>query len=125
AAINLNQEDEIAYQNRAGDYIKLGKFSEAIADLTKAIKLDPMKIDFYYSRAEAKVGLNNFLGAAVDYTQIINLDPGDALSYYNRGICYANIELKENACTDFIKAGDLGLFEAYEVIKEYCKKDEK
>ncbi len=56
----------------------------------------------------------------MDYTHIIKFEPGDALAYYNRGICYANIELKDNACADFNKAGDLGLFEAYEVIRKYC-----
>jgi hypothetical protein len=48
------------------------------------------------------------------------LEPADATAYYNRGICYANIDLKNNACSDFTKAGELGMFEAYEVIKKYC-----
>jgi hypothetical protein len=33
--------------------------------------------------------------------------------------------MKANACEDFNKAGELGMFEAYEVIKEYCEEKEK
>ena len=32
-----------------------------------------------------------------------------------------NLELKVSACDDFQKAGELGLFEAYQVIKDYCE----
>jgi hypothetical protein len=32
--------------------------------------------------------------------------------------------MKGNACDDFNKAGELGMFEAYEVIKEYCEEQE-
>jgi hypothetical protein len=42
-----------------------------------------------------------------------------------RGVCYAQLELKENACDDFNQAGELGFFEAYEIIKEYCKSNDK
>jgi hypothetical protein len=69
--------------------------------------------------------MNEFLAATVDYTYIISLDSKDATAYYNRGICYANIEMKKNACDDFNRAGELGLFEAYHVIKEYCEEKEK
>ena len=53
------------------------------------------------------------------------MDSTEALAYYNRGICYANLNLKNNACEDFTKAGELGLYDAYEVIKEYCKAKDK
>jgi hypothetical protein len=48
------------------------------------------------------------------------MDSKDATAFYNRGICYANLDIKGNACDDFRKAGELGLFEAYQVIKNYC-----
>jgi regulator of sirC expression with transglutaminase-like and TPR domain len=65
------------------------------------------------------------MSAAVDYTYIISLNSKDATAYYNRGICYANLEMKRNACDDFNRAGELGLFEAYQVVKEYCEEKEK
>jgi Flp pilus assembly protein TadD len=69
--------------------------------------------------------MNEFLSAAVDYTYVISLAPKDATAYYNRGICYANLNMKGNACDDFNKAGELGMFEAYAVIKDYCEEKDK
>ena len=102
-----------------------GDFLMAVDDYTNALIIEPDNSTFYYSRAEAKTKLNDFLAAAVDYTYIISLNSKDATAYYNRGICYANLEMKSNACDDFNKAGELGLFEAYQVIKEYCEEKNK
>ena len=125
SAIKLNPNDEMAFANRASEYFTIGDFQNSIDDLTEAINLNNQNPKYYYSRAEAKINIGNFLGAASDYTYIINLDSTDATAYYNRGICYANIDLKNNACEDFVKAGELGFFEAYEVINKYCDKKKK
>jgi tetratricopeptide (TPR) repeat protein len=123
-AIELNPDDEIAFTNRASEYFDTGEFQNAINDLDEAIKLNGNNSKYYYSRAEAKINLGNFLGAAADYTNLISLDSTDAMAYYNRGICYANIDLRDNACED-VKAGELGFFQAYEVINKYCGKKKK
>ena len=103
----------------------MGELRHAVADYTKALNIEPDNSDLYYLRAEAKIGLNEYLSAAVDYTNIISLDSLDATAYFNRGICYASLELKVSACDDFKRAGELGLFEAYQVIKDYCEEKEK
>jgi tetratricopeptide (TPR) repeat protein len=125
AAISLNKNDELAYFNRAKEFVKVGMFEQAIDDYSKAILLNPNNVDYYFLRGELKVGAGEFLSAAADYTKIINLEPDNGNAYYNRGICYANINLKDNACDDLNHSGELGFFEAYEVINKYCKKEEK
>jgi Flp pilus assembly protein TadD len=87
--------------------------------------LNSSKIEYYFLRGELKVRSGEFLSAAADYTKVISLQPGNGNAYYNRGICYANINLKDNACDDLNRAGELGFFEAYEVIRKYCMKKEK
>ena len=109
---------------RGEEYFLINEFEKAKNDFKSALELKPVNIDAYFSRAEAKLGLNDFLAAAVDYTIVISMDSTEALAYYNRGICYANLDLKNNACEDFNKAGELGFFQAYEVIKEYCAEKE-
>jgi hypothetical protein len=42
------------------------------------------------------------------------------LAYYHRGLAKILSGQKDNGCLDLSKAGDLGLAEAYESIKEYC-----
>jgi tetratricopeptide (TPR) repeat protein len=125
AALSLNKNDELAYFNRAKEFVKIGEFKKAIDDYSKAILLNPNNVDYYFLRGELKVGAGEFLSAAADYTKIIDLEPDNGNAYYNRGICYANINLKNNACDDLNRSGELGFFEAYEIINKYCKKEEK
>ncbi len=35
------------------------------------------------------------------------------------------LNIKVSACDDFKRAGELGLFEAYQVIKDYCEEKDK
>ena len=124
-AISINNKDELAFFNRAKEFSKLGYLDRAIEDFSEAILLNPSEPEYFFLRAELKVNTGDFLSAATDYTEILELEPDNGNAYYNRGICYANLEMKEAACEDFTTAGDLGFFEAYEVIKEYCGKEIK
>ena len=125
SAISLNNRDELAYFNRAKEFAKIGMIKQAIDDYSKAIILNPSNIEYYFLRGELKFGAAKFLSAAADYTIIISLQPDNGNAYYNRGICYANVNLKDNACDDLNRAGELGFFEAYEIIRKFCIKDEK
>jgi len=124
-AIILNPGDELAYYNRANEFASIGQYELAINDYTQAIELNPTNVEYYFFRGETKTLLNRHLSAASDYTKVIDLEPNNGNAYYNRGICYAQEELKENACNDFYQAGELGFFEAYEIIQEYCKENNK
>lgn len=125
SAISLNNRDELAYFNRAKEFAKIGMIDQAIDDYSKAIILNPSNIEYYFLRGEVKVRAAKFLSAAADYTKIISLQPDNGNAYYNRGICYANVNLKDNACEDLSRAGELGFFEAYEVIRKFCGKGER
>jgi tetratricopeptide (TPR) repeat protein len=125
SALSVNNKDELAYLNRAKVFAKIGMFEQAIDDYSKAIILNPANIEYYFLRGELKVGAAEFLSAAADYTKIISLQPDNGNAYYNRGVCYAYINLKDSACEDLNRAGELGFFEAYEVIRKYCMKEEK
>jgi len=41
-------------------------------------------------------------------------------AWFNRGLIYVFMGKKE-ACTDLSQAGELGITEAYNLIKRYCK----
>ena len=87
----------------------------------KSLELDP---DFYYSwfnvaivRSEKK----EFESAIEAYTKVLKIKPDFAEAYYNRGLNYLYLENAKKACNDFSKAGELGLSNAYEVMKVYCR----
>ena len=57
--------------------------------------------------------------AADDYTKAIELNPHFAEAYYNRGLLQIYMKDTRKGCLDISKAGELGIKEAYQVLKNY------
>ncbi|MCD8203057.1 MAG: tetratricopeptide repeat protein [Prevotella sp.] len=116
------------YQARMNEYnasqgidVKL-KMASAMSDINKAIILNRKSAYLYYNRGNLHAANKDYPIAVEDYNKSLELDPNLAEAYYNRGI--ANIELNdiENGVHDLSKAGELGLYNAYSIIKKYSKK---
>lgn len=59
---------------------------------------------------------------AIDaFSEAIRYEPNLAEAYYNRALTLLFLGEEQLACNDLSKAGELGLAEAYAVIKRYCK----
>ena len=56
-----------------------------------------------------------------DYSKAIELNPSFAEAYYNRGIIQIFMKDTRKGCLDISKAGELGITEAYEVLKRYAQ----
>ena len=82
----------------------LKDYQGVIADLGKAIVINPQHTTAYYNRGNAKRKLKDNLGAIVDYSKAIEINPQYVNAYYNRG--NAKRELKDNlgAFADYSKA---------------------
>ncbi len=92
-------------------------YDEAVADLNKAAKLFPDFAHTYYNRANLKALSGNLPEAFEDYTRAIERNPWFAEAYYNRGIIQIFMKDTRKGCLDLSKAGELGITEAYEVLK--------
>lgn len=88
------------------------------SDLTKAISLHPSAY-LYYNRGNVKAQLTDYAGAIADYTLALQSDPNIPEAYYNRGIAHLLNNNRESGIADLSKAGELGLYTAYSVIKKY------
>ena len=55
--------------------------------------------------------------AIEDFTAALQQEPNLGEAYFNRAICYLNSGDKEKARSDLSKAGELGLYDAYSVLK--------
>jgi len=64
--------------------------------------------------------LEDFRGAIQDFSKAIEINENDASAYLNRGIAKYNLGNKPDACLDWSKAGELGDYNAYDLIKENC-----
>lgn len=112
-----------AYYSRGRCKLALEDFRGAILDFDKYILLDS-KVSYksvYSLRADSKYSLKNYKGALEDYNKAIMADQKDYIAYYNRGLVkYFYLNDKEGGCSDWSKAGELGLGKAYELINEHC-----
>ena len=64
------------------------KFSEAVAELNKAININPRYAAAYYNRGLAYVKFCQFDKAISDYSKAIEINPKDAWAYNSRGIAF-------------------------------------
>ena len=95
-------------------------YDEAVADLNKAVKLFPEFAEAYYNRANLQALSGSLPEAYEDYSKAIELNPSFAEAYYNRGVIQIFMKDTRKGCLDLSKAGELGILEAYEVLKRYA-----
>ncbi|BAZ04060.1 trypsin-like peptidase domain-containing protein [Calothrix sp. NIES-3974] len=80
---------------------------DAIADYTRALRINPNYTLAYYHRGIARYQMGYMTDAIADYNQIIRLDSKDARAYYNRGIVRFKLEDKRKAIRDFQISAEL------------------
>jgi len=90
-----------AYIRRGWVYYWKKDYDGAIADFTKAIKLDPKNAEVYKLRGTAYVFKEEFDQALSDYTELIRLDPKNAEAYSLRGHMYFSKKDYDQAFSDF------------------------
>lgn len=100
-------------------YTRTYNYDDAIADLNKAAMLFPEFAYIYYNRANLLCRSGKIPEAMEDYTKAIELNPYFAEAYYNRGLVQIFLKDTRKGCLDMSKAGELGLQDAYRVLKLY------
>lgn len=121
----------LAYWQRAVCQARSGKFvmaeggnaelkmAGALSDLQHAIVLSPHNAYLFYNRGTLHALLQQYQEAIADYDEAIHTDPRMAEAYYNRALCRLQQGLTTEAVADLGKAGELGLYQAYSIIKKY------
>lgn len=99
------------------------KYAAVLRDLDAAIVLDPTNQYLIYNRGNARLMRKDYANAIDDYTHALSIDPSLAEAYYNRGLAHIGEGNKQQGVSDLSKAGELGLYNAYSVIKTVRKKD--
>ena len=73
----------------------------------------------WYNLGNIHLQMQEFHKAIDDYTFAIKYEKNLAEAYYNRGLTLLFLGEKELANSDLSKAGELGIKEAYAVIKRF------
>ncbi|MDR3245668.1 MAG: tetratricopeptide repeat protein [Prevotellaceae bacterium] len=95
-------------------------YKEAFNDLDKIETLNSEFAYLHYNRGNL-LCLSNKMPEAIDaYTKAIKQYPYFAEAYFNRGLVSIYLRDTEKGCLDVSKSGELGVDEAYQIIKKYC-----
>ena len=100
-------------------------YTPAIHDMTRAAELNPEFPYTYYNLGNLYCLSNDLPEAITQYTRAIDLYPAIGEAFYNRGLVLIYLKDKEKGCIDLSTAGELGIQDAYSVIKKYCKTEEE
>lgn len=110
---------EIKQESRKIDY------SQVLKDYQQCLAIDPDFVFARYNMANVYAKSEEIDKAIAAYTEVIRQDKDIAEAYYNRGILYIYIGKKALANADLSKAGELGIADAYNIIKRYCSQEEE
>lgn len=73
----------------------------------------------YYNKANMLCSQHDYEAAIQHYTQAIHVDEDFAEAYFNRGLTHIFINQIEAGINDLSKAGELGIYQAYNLITRF------
>ena len=94
-------------------------FEIMLRDYDQVIRLQPDFEFAYYNKANIFCVQRQFNDAIDFYTQAIQIDGDFAEAYFNRGLTYIFIGENEKGLADLSKAGELGIYQAYNLITRF------
>ncbi|HEY9835687.1 MAG TPA: tetratricopeptide repeat protein, partial [Vampirovibrionales bacterium] len=99
---------EAIAQTRPQDFLTEGvqkleaeDYEGAIADLTRAIELDPKFADAYTARGIARHRSEDYVGAVEDFTEVLEIQPENSQVYGLRALDYLYLQEYQAAIADF------------------------
>ncbi len=95
-------------------------YKGAASIFTKITEFYPESPEAYAYRGLCKYHQKDFEGAIKDYDMALKIQPSYAEVYDLRGIAKGELGDKTGACEDWKKAFELGLKDAFDLLKEFC-----
>ncbi len=92
-----------------------------VSDLQSALRQNPHSGYLLYNMGCLLAWQQAYASADDYFSRAIEADSQLAEAYYNRGICRLHQELTAEGTADLSKAGELGMYQAYSIIKKYRK----
>jgi tetratricopeptide (TPR) repeat protein len=125
-AIAVKPNDAMAYFDRATEKLITNDKQGAIEDLTISVSIDSENVNSLSLLSETMIEIKDYDNAIKYLDKITLKDPQNARAYYLKGTSELAINHKDKACSDLRKSGELGYYDAYELITKNClQKDKK
>ena len=132
--LQIDSTSSLAYWQRAVCQAKINEFNASegtnielksanvLGDLSDAIMLAPHNAYLYYNRGNLYALRRDYQRAIADYSQALKQNQDLAEAWFNRGLAKIHAKHVDEGIEDLSKAGELGLYQAYSVIKKYREK---
>ena len=132
--LQIDSTSSLAYWMRAVCQAKINEFNASegtnidlksanvLGDLSDALQRSPQNAYLYYNRGNLYAQRHDYLRAIDDYTRALQIDERLAEAWFNRGLAKIYAKKTSEGVEDLSKAGELGLYQAYSVIKKYREK---
>ena len=132
--LQIDSTSSLAYWQRAVCQAKINEFNASegtnielksanvLGDLSDAIMLAPHNAYLYYNRGNLYALRRDYQRAIADYSQALKQNQDLAEAWFNRGPAKIYAKHVDEGIEDLSKAGELGLYQAYSVIKKYREK---
>lgn len=131
-AILMDDTLYFAYFCRANWRYKLLEYKRAMGEATDKADFELMMRDYdyvinhvqdfsfaYYNKANMLCIQRDFKAAISYYSEAIAVDRDFAEAYFNRGLTYIYIGENDKGIADLSKAGELGIYQAYNLITRF------
>ena len=111
----------LEYQRATGEQeaTKTIDFEIMLRDYDQVLRLQPDFVFALYNKANILCAQREWQTAINYYTQAIAMDNDFAEAYFNRGLTYVYIGENEKGLADLSKAGELGIYQAYNLITRF------
>ena len=109
----------LEYKRAMGEKMESADFEIMMRDYDYIIHKQPDFSFAYYNKANMLCLQQDFKAAISYYTQAIAADSDFAEAYFNRGLTYIYIDEVEKGIADLSKAGELGIYQAYNLITRF------
>lgn len=120
----LSMDDTGNTRARVRDQVtKSYDYSEALDDMKAALDIVKDMPYLYYNLGNLYCLSSEHVSSIDSYTKAIELYPYMGDAFFNRGLVLIYLKDKEKGCIDLSRAGELGVSEAYGVIKKYCEEN--
>ena len=121
----LTMDDAGTTRARVKDQVSQSyDYSEAIEDLKRAAEIADGIPYIYFNLGNLYCLASEHIPSIESYSRAIDLYPYMGDAYFNRGLVLIYLKDKEKGCIDLSRAGELGISDAYGVIKKYCEEEE-
>jgi len=111
----------LEYQRTTGEQEATANmdFDIMLRDYDQVLKLQPDFSFALYNKANILCAQREYRDAINYYSQAIDIDGDFAEAYFNRGLTYVYIGENEKGLADLSKAGELGIYQAYNMITRF------